>query len=109
MRRRICRALDLVNDASLIAEYERRHAAGAVWPAVIEHLRATGILEMEIWRASDRLFMIVELEEEGRPRAEEPTEVTRWESEMSRFQRPLPGADPDKWMPMTRIFSLDEQ
>ncbi len=35
-----CYALDLKNDPALIAAYEAWHRA--VWPEVLEHLKATG-------------------------------------------------------------------
>ena len=40
MARRVCFALDLIADADLIADYERAHAAGAVWPDVTDAIRA---------------------------------------------------------------------
>ena len=107
---RRCFALDLRDDPGLIAEYERMHGPGAVWPAVIGHIRSTGVEVMEIWRSGDRLFMIAEVAEDY-PRAREaPYETEQWEQLMWRFQRPLPhAAEGEKWVPMDRIFSLDEQ
>ena len=107
---RRCFALDLRDDPQLIAEYERRHGPGAVWPAVIEHIRATGVEAMEIWRTGDRLFMVVEVADDYPRTVEAPAEVARWEELMWRFQRPLPhAAEGEKWLPMTCIFSLEEQ
>jgi L-rhamnose mutarotase len=107
---RRCFALDLADDAELVAEYERLHGPGAAWPAVIEHIRATGVETMEIWRTGDRLLMITEVSDDYPRRVETPPEVERWEELMWRFQRPLPNAPQgEKWVPMTRIFSLDEQ
>jgi L-rhamnose mutarotase len=110
MSRKICLALDLVNDAALIESYVRMHEPDSVWPAVIDHIRATGVLEMEIWQRGDRLFMIIEAADDY-PRwmagAATAAENDRWESLMETFQRPLPGSDPDeKWSPMQRIFCL---
>jgi L-rhamnose mutarotase len=110
MSRRICLALDLVNDATLIDSYVRMHEPESVWPAVISHIKAQGVLEMEIWQRGDRLFMIVEAEDDYPRRmagAETAVENRRWESLMGTLQRPLPGADPDeKWSSMRRIFCL---
>ena len=107
---RRCFALDLIADAELIAEYEAVHGPGAVWPAVIAHIKATGVEGMEIWRSGDRLFMIAEVADDYPRPGETPAEVHRWEELMWRFQRPLPhAAEGEKWVPMTRIFSLDEQ
>src|ERR1700712_3318435 len=99
MPRRLCFALDLVDDAALIAEYEARHAPGAVWPSVIDHIRATGVEAMEIWRAGDRLVMIAETAADY-PRAIAPApEIDAWERLMWRFQRPLPQAAlGEKWV-----------
>jgi L-rhamnose mutarotase len=107
---RRCFALDLNNDPELIAEYETRHGPGAVWPKVIEHIKATGVESMEIWRTGDRLFMIAEVSDDYPRSVELPAEVERWEELMWRFQRPLPhAADSEKWVQMQRIFSLEEQ
>jgi len=108
--RRLCYALDLVNDAALIREYCRMHAPDSVWPAVIDHIRARGALDMEIWHQGDRLFMIVEVADDY-PRLDASQfgqqENDRWEAYMATFQRPLPGAAPgEKWLALRRIFAL---
>lgn len=106
---RFCFALDLVDDAALIAAYEAWHTPGKVWPPVLADIRAQGVAEMEIWRAGDRLMMIVTAEHDfPRPRPDEPI-VGEWERLMSRFQKTLPHAEPGrKWSPMTNIFALSE-
>ena len=110
MGRRICFALDLVNDAALIAEYEARHTAGAVWPKVVADIRARGFESMEIWRTGDRMVMIAEVAEDYPREVSQPPEIAEWEALMWRFQRPLPhAAEGDKWMVMQRIFDLGEQ
>ncbi|WP_404336963.1 L-rhamnose mutarotase [Sphingomonas sp. MMS12-HWE2-04] len=107
---RRCFALDLVDDADLIAEYEARHAPGAVWPAIVAHIRAQGVESMEIWRTADRLVMIAEVAEDYPRAVPEPAENAAWETLMWRFQRPLAhAAKGEKWVPMARIFSLDAQ
>ncbi len=110
MPRRLCFALDLVDDAASIAEYEARHAPGAVWPRVVEHIRAQGVLSMEIWRTGDRLVMIAEVSDEYPRPVPAPRETAEWEALMWRFQRPLPNAsEGEKWMEMHPIFDLDAQ
>jgi len=109
---RLCFALDLVDDRNLIAEYLKMHKAGAVWPAVIDHIRAQGIESMEIWHRGDRLFMILETAEDF-PRAVEEGSLTadsaRWELFMDRFQKRLRDASPgEKWSPLDRVFCLAE-
>ena len=105
---RLARALDLIDDARLIEEYGRRHQPGAVWPEVIQHIRATGVLEMEIWWVSNRLFMILEVADDFPRVVAEPAAVVEWERLMSEFQQPLAGgaAGDPKWREMTCIFSL---
>ncbi|AQR73452.1 L-rhamnose mutarotase [Sphingomonas sp. LM7] len=107
MVRRQCFALDLVDDAALIAEYEARHAPNAVWPAVLAFLRAQGVEAMEIWRTGDRMVMIAEVADDYPRAVETPPEIDEWEALMWRFQRALPHAGPDeKWVPMQRIFTF---
>jgi L-rhamnose mutarotase len=107
---RRCFALDLKDDPELIAEYETWHGPGSVWPKVIEHIKASGVESMEIWRTGDRLFMIAEVSDDYPRSVELPAEVERWEELMWRFQRPLLHAvDGEKWVQMNRIFSLEEQ
>ena len=107
---RLCFALDLADDAALIAEYEARHAPGAVWPRVVGHIRAQGVRSMEIWRTGDRLMMIAEVSDDYPRPVAAPAETADWEALMWRFQRPLPSAaQGEKWVAMRRIFDLDEQ
>lgn len=110
--RRLCFALDLEDDADLIAQYEAHHAAGAVWPGVVDLIEAQGVVSMEIWRADDRCFMIAEVVKDyPRPISEAAMAMdAAWQALMSRFQKPLPQSAPgEKWRPMARIFSLAEQ
>jgi L-rhamnose mutarotase len=103
-------ALDLVDDAALIAAYEARHAAGAVWPEIVRDIGGRGILDMEIWRIDDRLIMVAEVAADY-PRAPDPAlagTVARWEAQMDAYQKPI-RTDGPKWAEMTRIFALAEQ
>jgi L-rhamnose mutarotase len=112
MSRRLCFALDLVDDSGLIDEYRRMHEPGAVWPGVIAHIRALGIEEMEIWQRGERLFMIVETADDYPRRVDTESLVganLRWERLMDRFQQRLKDAAPgEKWSPLQRIFLLAE-
>jgi L-rhamnose mutarotase len=106
----MCFLLDLVNDAALIQEYCRMHEPGSVWPAVIDHIRARGVEEMEIWNRGDRLFMIMKAADDYPrldPSQAAQQESERWEAYMARFQRGLPDAAPgEKWSPLRCIFAL---
>ncbi len=110
MAYRIVSALDLVDDAALVAAYRDRHAAGAVWPEIVRDICDRGYRDMEIWQVADRLVMIAEVEDDF-PRAADPAaqpKVAEWEAEMDRYQRPIDPAGP-KWAVMTRIFALQDQ
>jgi L-rhamnose mutarotase len=105
-------ALDLRDDAAAIAEYERLHRPGNVWPEIIASIRASGIDEMEIFRTGNRLVMVVQvLDVDGydastRRDADDP-KTQAWEALVDRYQQRLPWAEAgQKWVPMTRIFSL---
>jgi L-rhamnose mutarotase len=107
--RRVVRALDLVDDEHLIDAYRSRHAPGAVWPEVIEHIHATGVLGMEIWCTRNRLIMVMEVSEDFPRKVTECAQVAAWERQMEEFQQRIPGAPlAEKWTEMTRIFALDE-
>ena len=58
MEKRYCLALDLKNDPALIAEYEAWHKK--VWPDILKSIKDSGILNMEIYRTGNRMFMIME-------------------------------------------------
>jgi L-rhamnose mutarotase len=113
MNRRFCLALDLKNDPQLIRKYEEHHRA--VWPEILENIRDSGILEMEIYRVANRLFMIMEVDEQFSFDAKSATDqrnskVEEWEQLMWNYQQALPVAKPgEKWMLMQRIFSLKKQ
>lgn len=110
---RYCLALDLKEDPSLIAEYERWHQR--VWPEIIESITSTGIESLDIYRTGNRLFMIIEanddfsFEEKGRSDASNP-KVQEWEELMWKFQQALPWAKKgEKWIIMKKIFELKKQ
>jgi L-rhamnose mutarotase len=110
--RRVCFALDLVNDAELIAAYEAAHAPGAIWPEVAKGIYASGYESMEIWRTGDRLFMIAEVSNVWPAALDPETQAIddKWQINMDRFQKRLPHGDPnEKWTPMARIFNLADQ
>ena len=112
--KRMCLALDLKDDPKLIEQYKQHHLQGRVWPEVTQSIKASGIVDMEIFCTGNRLFMIVEANETFDPEAKQKNDaanakVQEWERLMSTFQAPLPWAKPgEKWVPMTRIFKLEE-
>ena len=107
---RHCLALDLKNDPALIREYERYHQA--VWPEILNSIRSVGIEKLEIYRVDNRLFMIMEVnddfsfEKKGRADAAN-AKVQEWEQLMWKYQEALPSAKPgEKWLLMKKIFEL---
>ena len=111
MSRRSCFTLDLVEDATLIAEYEAYHAEGAVWAEVIEDIHAQGIESLEIWRVAERCVMIMEVTEDyPRARTQPKSEtVERWDKLMARYQRALPSAPAgERWAPMQCIYRMED-
>lgn len=108
--KRYCLALDLKDDPVLIAEYEKYHEE--IWPEIKESIKSSGILDMEIYRIGNRLFMIMETEDsfsfEAKNEADNNNpKVQEWETLMWKFQQALPGAKPgEKWILAKRIFKL---
>ncbi|SDL65676.1 L-rhamnose mutarotase [Pedobacter sp. ok626] len=110
--KKYCLALDLVNDAALIAEYEKHHASGNAWPEITESIKNAGITDMQIYRTGNRLFMIMEtndnfsFERKAAMDASNP-KVQEWEQLMWKFQSSIPWAkDNEKWIIMDKIFQL---
>ena len=60
--KRYCLALDLKDDPALIAEYEKHHQH--VWPEIIKSIKDSGIEVLDIYRTGNRLFMIMEVNED---------------------------------------------
>lgn len=108
--KRFCLALDLKDDASLIAEYEAYHRA--VWPEILASIRDSGILHMEIYRTGNRMTMVMETTDDFSFEAKAASDagnakVCEWEELMWRYQQALPHAGPGvKWMLMDRIFAI---
>jgi L-rhamnose mutarotase len=107
---RYCLALDLVDDAQLIAEYEKYHEK--IWPEIHDSITSGGITDMQIYRFGNRLFMIMEtdatfsFDKKGAMDAANP-KVQDWEQLMWKYQQAIPGAKPgEKWVLMNKIFSL---
>lgn len=111
--KRYCLALDLKNDEALIREYEAYHQN--VWPEILESIKASGIKHMDIYRTGNRLFMIMETDEEfsfeRKAKADATNEkVQQWEELMWKYQQALPGSKAgEKWVLMEKIFEASPQ
>ncbi|MDX1328118.1 MAG: L-rhamnose mutarotase [Arenibacter sp.] len=108
--KRHCLALDLKDDEALIKKYEEYHKE--VWPEIIQSIKESGIINMEIYRVGNRMFMIMEVdddftfEKKALIDAKYP-ENEKWEELMWQYQQALPMAKPgEKWMLMEKVFQL---
>ncbi len=107
-----CFALDLKNDKKLIDEYEKYHKT--VWPEIIDSIKNAGITQLEIYRVINRLFMIMETNENFSFEKKNAIDnanlkVQEWETLMWKYQQRLPTANAgEKWMLMNKIFDLNK-
>jgi L-rhamnose mutarotase len=108
--KRYCLALDLKDDAAMIVAYEEYHRN--VWPEIIKSIKEAGIEQMEIYRTGNRLFMIMEVNDdfsfEKKAIADAANEkVQQWEQLMWKYQQGLPMSKPgEKWILMKKIFEI---
>jgi L-rhamnose mutarotase len=112
MSKRYCLALDLKQDPQLIKEYEEHHKA--VMPEILDSIKDSGIADMEIYRLGNRLFMIIEAEDDFSFEKKNQLDagnakVQEWEELMWKYQQPLPLARKgEKWILMDKIFKLSD-
>lgn len=106
--KRYCLALDLKDDLRLIAEYEDHHKK--VSAEILASIKDSGVERMELFRAGNRMFMIMEVtdsfsfEEKARMDESNPV-VQKWEAFMWKYQQALPFAKPgEKWVLMKKFF-----
>lgn len=111
--KKITLALDLKDDPKLIEEYKKYHES--VWPEIEVSLQKSGIEKMEIYCIANRLFMIIEAQDDfsfekklkmdaGNPKNKE------WEILMWNYQQALPIAKPgEKWMQMDKIYEFNSK
>lgn len=108
--KRYCQALTLVDDEEMIRKYVEAHAH--VWPEVKAGQREVGILDMQIYRYGNQLFMICDTVDEfdwerDMDRLSKLPRQAEWEAYVAQFQ----GCDPSapsasKWHLMEMIFKL---
>ncbi len=95
--------LDLVDEGAAAEEYERLHRE--VWPEVLDHLRERGFTRCQIFRAGDRLVMLVEGGGGATDGGELPARVLEWEDLVGRYQKRLSFAgEGQKWVRADIIF-----
>lgn len=104
--RRVCFTLKVRPDR--IAEYRVRHAA--VWPEMLDALRATGWTNYSLFLRPDGLLIgYVECEDfaasiEGMKH--QPVNA-RWQAEMGPLFESLEGGPDDGMMPLDEVFHLE--
>lgn len=108
--KRYCLALDLIDDPILINEYKRYHEK--LRPEIEESIRVVGISTMEIYTIENRLFMIMETEDDfsfdrKAQMDNNNPKVREWEALMWKYQQALPSAKKgEKWILMEKIYQL---
>jgi L-rhamnose mutarotase len=107
-------ALDLKDDPALIDAYENIHRVGNIWPEIPVGIRDGGVVDMQIYRIGNHLFMLVDIdstetitsvfEKIGRlPKQKE------WAEFMGTFQQKLKEAGPNEhWVTMSPVFKLKD-
>jgi len=110
--KKYCLAVDLIDNPELIAEYENWHKKENAWQEITKSISDSGITNMEIYRTGNRLFMIMETDdnfsfERKATMDENNADVQEWEQLMWKFQQPLSWAkNGEKWILMDKIFQL---
>jgi L-rhamnose mutarotase len=84
-----------------------------VWREINQSIKDSGIQKAEIYHTGNRLFMILEVDEnfsfdrKAKLDACNP-KVQEWESLMWKFQQSLPNSKPnEKWVLMDKIYDLN--
>jgi L-rhamnose mutarotase len=109
--KKYCLACDLKDNVELIQSYDEYHQK--VWPEIKDSLQQAGILDMEIYRTGNRLFMIIQVGEDFSFEKKAAMDlanpiVQKWENLMSGFQKQIPWANPEvKWLVMDRVFKFE--
>lgn len=106
--KRVAQAIRLAPGAR--QEYEALHAA--VWPGVLERLRASNVTNYSIYRHGDVLFSYLEYvgedyEADMAAIAADP-ETQRWWAVCNPLQNPYEDRpDGEWWSPLPEVFHLD--
>ena len=106
--KRYCQTLHLVDNKEMISKYVEVHKN--VWPEIIEGQRMVGILNMQIYRKGNILFMICDTVDDfdwqrDMERLSKLPRQAEWEAYVAQFQGCSATARSDeKWQMMERIF-----
>lgn len=111
--KKLCFTCDLIDKPELIQEYKQYHSKEKAWPEITKSIKDSGIINMEIYLLSNRLFMIMEVDESFSTERKQKLDadnpkVQEWEKLMWNYQKSLPVAkEGEKWILMERIYKLD--
>ena len=110
--RRIVRVMDLNNRPDVLEAYEIAHQRGNTPAEVLNAQRRHGIEEMEIYRAGNRLVMIMEVTDAYDPAALDAEtgrspEIAAWHKRMGELQR-TPFMDAVAWPEAHLVFRQTE-
>ena len=101
---------DLKNEPEAIQAYVQCHRH--VDPVILDSIRDAGILEMSIYRWSNRLSMVLHtsddfsFEKKAKLDLANP-KVQEWEAFLGQYQTNLPGTPPNwRWALTEKIFSF---
>ena len=106
-------ALDLKNEPEKIDAYKKYHQR--VWPEILRSIGICGITSMKIYSVENRLFMIIEAEDDfsfaNKKKLDQNNfKVQKWETLMWKFQQALPNSKAgEKWRLMEEIFSYQKK
>lgn len=108
---RHCLTLDLKPDSKLIEEYEKWHSPEHIPEEIIKGIYSVGIKNMEIFRWDNRLFMIIETDDDFNwevqmKKLSEMSGQKEWELKMDKYQERI--IKNEKWLKMKKIFNLNK-
>lgn len=110
--KRFVQTLNLKDNLELIAAYRYYHSREGIWPEILQGIKDSGVLEMEIFLLGTRLVMLVTLAAEDsweavmQRMAAQPRQ-SEWEAFVAQWQcADSKAASTDKWQKMERIFYL---
>ena len=113
--KRYCKALTLKDDPQLIAEYKHVHRPEQAWPEITQGMKEVGILDMEIYRYGNVLFMIMDTvadfnHDQAMSDLATKSRQSEWEAYVAKFQETDASASAaDKWQLLERVYELEQQ
>lgn len=107
-------ALDLKDDQNLISAYEQYHKPDGIWAEIPVGIKDSGVIDMQIYRIGNRLFMLVDYDENTNlkdifDKMSTMPRQTKWAKLMAGFQKKLAETQSgEQWALMKPVFLLNE-